>query len=128
MNRLRSLAVTLIGFAFAAMGIFLLFKAETQDDVVLGGGVTLFFAPVVLIGLMELMPASLPRQQADGRIIVTPSRLRAGVFVIGGLAFLVAGIVMPMRMMESGFSIKLLLGALAVPFGLIVLTPLRAGR
>ena len=35
---------------------------------------------------------------------------------------------MPMRMMESGFSIKLLLGALAVPFGLIVLTPLRAGR
>ena len=72
MNRLRSLAVTLIGFAFAAMGISLLFKAETQDDVVLGGGVTLFFAPVVLIGLMELMPASLPRQQADGRIIVTP--------------------------------------------------------
>lgn len=126
MNRLRSLAVTLIGFVFTAMGLYLLFKAETQDDLVMAGATTLLFAAVALVGLMELMPSSLPRLQPDGRIIVARSRLRAGIFALGGLAFLVAGIVMPVRMMESGVSIKLLLGALGAPFGLVVL--IFAGR
>jgi hypothetical protein len=121
MNRLKNLAVTLIGFSFVAMGIFLLFNAETEDDLLMAAVCTLFFAAVGLIGLLELLPASLPRKQADGRIIVTPSRFRAGLFAFGGLAFLVMGIVMPLRMSESGFSIKLLLGALAAPFGLVVL-------
>lgn len=121
MNRLKNLAVTLIGFGFVAMGIFLMFHAESEDDLLMAGVTTLFFAAVGLVGLMELLPASLPRKQADGRIIVAPSRVRAGIFAFGGLAFLVMGIVMPLRMLETGFSIKLLLGALAAPFGLAVL-------
>ncbi|MFN3911984.1 hypothetical protein [Hyphomonas sp.] len=121
MNRLSSLAVTLIGFGFTAMGLFLLFSAETDDDLLMAGVTTLFFAAVGLVGLMDLLPASVPRQQPGGRIVVGASRLRAGIFALGGLAFLVAGIVMPLRMLETGFSIKLLLGALGAPFGLAVL-------
>jgi hypothetical protein len=121
MNRLRSLAVTLIGFAFTAMGLYLLFSAETDDDLLMAGVSTLFFAAVGLVGLMDLLPASVPRQQPDGRIIVSASRLRAGIFALGGLAFLVAGTAMPLQMLVTGFSIKLLLGGLGAPFGLVVL-------
>lgn len=121
MNRLPSLAVTLIGFGFTAMGLFLLFTAETDDDLLMGGVTTLFFAAVGLVGLMDLLPAAAPRPQPDGRVIVRASRLRSGIFALGGLSFLVAGIVMPLRMLETGFSIKLLLGALGAPFGLAVL-------
>ena len=37
MTRLPSLAVTLIGFGFTAMGLFLLFNAETDDDLLMAG-------------------------------------------------------------------------------------------
>jgi hypothetical protein len=121
MSRLPSLAVTLIGFGFTAMGLFLLFNAETDDDLLMAGVTTLFFAAVGLVGLMDLLPAALPRPQADGRFIVRASRLRSGIFALGGLAFLVTGLVMALQMLQSGVSINLLLGALGAPFGLLVL-------
>lgn len=75
MKRLQSLAVTLIGFGFTAMGLFLLFTSETGDDLLMGGVTTLFFAAVGLVGLIDLLPAALPRPQADGRLIVRAARL-----------------------------------------------------
>ncbi|MBK8199829.1 MAG: hypothetical protein IPK75_15875 [Acidobacteria bacterium] len=122
MNFLKDLAVTLIGFGFVVMGGFILLKDQTGEDTLLAGAVILFFGAVGLVGLIGLLPASLPKAQPDGRFIVNTSRLRAGVFAFGGLAFLVAGIVMPLHMMSTGgVSAKALIGALGVPFGLAVL-------
>lgn len=121
MKRLQSLAVTLIGFGFTAMGLFLLFTSETDDDLLMGGVTTLFFAAVGLVGLIDLLPAALPRPQADGRLIVRASRLRSGIFALGGLAFLVAGFMMALRMLGTGFLIELVSGSLGAPFGLAVL-------
>lgn len=122
MNFLKSLAVTLIGFGFVIMGAFILLKDQTGEDGLLGGTIILFFGVVGLVGLMELLPASLPKAQADGSYIVATSRLRAGVFALGGLAFVAAGIIMPLHMVSTGgLSLKALVGALGVPFGLVVL-------
>ncbi len=126
MNVVKNLALTLVGFGLAAIGLMLVLRAETQDDVLMGSVTALFFSACGMVGLMDLLPTSLPQRQPDGRIIIVPSRLRAGVFAFGGLAFLVAGIFIPLRMVGDGISIKLLLVALAAPFGLAAL--IFAGR
>ena len=126
MNVVKNLALTLVGFGLAAIGLMLVLRAETQDDVLMGSVTALFFSACGMVGLMDLLPASLPQRQRDGRIIVVPSRLRAGVFAFGGLAFLAAGIFIPLRMVGDGISIKLLLVALAAPFGLVAM--IFAGR
>lgn len=122
MRMLKNLAVTLIGFGFVAMGIFILATDTTGEDTMLGSIVILFFGAVGLVGLMDLLPTSQPKAQPDGRYFVAASRLRTLVFAFGGLAFAVAGVVMPLSLYLSGeFSIKALIGALGLPFGLGVL-------
>lgn len=127
MNFLKNLAVTVIGFGFVVMGAFILLKDQTGEDTLLAATIMLFFGAVGLVGLMGLLPASLPKTQPDGSYLVAASRFRAGVFAFGGLAFLVAGLVIPLQMTaDGGVSLKVLIAALGAPFGLAVL--IFAGR
>lgn len=120
LNRLRSLATTLIGFAFAAGGAFLMLAAEDPGELVLGAVCFLFFGAAGLVGLAQLMPARLPAADSAGRIVVRASRMRALIFVFAGLAFIVAGGLMALAGLTGGFTVMLAIGALGLPFGLAV--------
>lgn len=127
MNTLQNLAVTVIGFCFVVMGVFILMKDKTGEDTLFAATIMLFFGAVGLVGLTGLLPDSLPKAQPDGSYLVSASRFRAGVFAFGGLAFLVAGIVIPLQMLLSGgLSLQSVIAALGAPFGLAIL--IVAGR
>ena len=106
---------------------FGLLKTYTYAGAISSGPWVLSILGIMLVGLMSLLPASLPKAQPDGSYLVSASRYRAGVFAFGGLAFLVAGVVIPLQMMaEGGVSPTALIAALGAPFGLAIL--IFAGR
>lgn len=118
LNRLKNLATALIGFAFAAGGVFLMLKADDQGELVLGAVCALFFGAAGLVGLAQLVPARLPDPDSAGRIVIRASRARALIFVFAGLAFAVAGGAMAAAGFADGFTLALGIGALGLPFGL----------
>ena len=120
MGKSKSLMVILIGLVFVALGSFLLARGETADDRAMGLFVVLFFGAGALIGISDLIPARLP-PLIDEVVVIRPSRVRAAIFVIGGLAFAIGGVMMAHEILVSGVTLKLAIGALGLPFGLIVM-------
>lgn len=120
LSRLKNLAITLIGFAFAAGGVFLMFQADDRAELMLGVVCALFFGAGGLVGLSQLLPARLPKPDSAGRIVIRASRARALIFVFAGLAFAVAGGAMAATGLAEGFTPGLVIGALGLPFGLLV--------
>lgn len=126
MDRLTAFFVTLIGCLFTAGGAFILTRADTPDQIVMGWMITMFFGAGAMVGITELLPARMPRAGPDGRIIIGPSRLRASIFALAGLAFAFAGGVIFQQGLAHGFTLKMAIGSLGVPFGLV--TAIFSGR
>ncbi len=119
MDRLTAFFVTLIGCLFTAGGAFILTRADTPDDIVVGWMVTMFFGACAMVGFTMLLPARMPNAGPDGRIVIAPSRLRAAIFALAGLAFAFAGGVIVQQGLAHGFTLKMVIGSLGVPFGLV---------
>jgi hypothetical protein len=118
MDRFTAILVTLISLAFTALGAFLLTRADTPDDIVMGWMVSMFFGACAMVGVTQILPARMPKAAADGRIIIAPSRLRAAIFALAGLAFAFAGGVIFQQGLAHGFTAKMAIGSLGLPFGL----------
>lgn len=126
MDRLTAFLVTLIGCLFTAGGAFILTRAATPDDIVMGWMITMFFGACAMVGITMLLPARMPKAGPDGRILIAPSRLRAAIFTLAGLAFAFAGGVIFQQGLAHGFTLKMAIGSLGVPFGLV--TAIFSGR
>lgn len=120
MDRSTAFLVTLISALFAAGGVFILTKANTPDDIVMGWMVTMFFGACAMVGVSMVLPARMPKAGPDGRIVIAPSGPRAVIFAIAGLAFAFAGGIIFQQGLAHGFTIKMAIGSLGVPFGLVV--------
>ncbi len=126
MDRLTAFFVALIGCLFTAGGAFILTRADTPDQIVMGWMITMFFGAGAMVGIAMLLPARMPKAGPDGRILIAPSRLRAAIFTLAGLAFAFAGGVIFQQGLAHGFTFKMAIGSLGVPFGLV--TAIFSGR
>lgn len=119
MGSFRNIALTVIGFGFAAAGIWMMLDAATPDDRLIGGACTLFFGGCGLLGASELVPSPPLQMELDGKIRIWSSRVMAGIFCLAGLGFVAVGALMAREVLSGTVTFKLVIGGLAVPFGLL---------
>jgi hypothetical protein len=119
MGQIRNVALTVIGFGFTAAGIFMMLDADTPDDRVVGGACALFFGGCGLLGASDLVPSPPLQVDLDGKIRIWTSRVMAGIFCLAGLGFMAVGALMAQEVLSGTVTVKLVIGALAVPFGLL---------
>jgi hypothetical protein len=121
MSGFRNIALTVIGFAFTAAGVFMMATASTPDERVIGGACTLFFGACGLVGAAELWPAPALRPDPDGLYRIWSSRVISGIFCFAGLCFAAVGALMAQQVLAGETSFKMIVGALGLPFGLLAM-------
>ena len=121
MSRIKSFALTLIGLAFVVTGGLIFAHSDSSEDRLMAIFVIVFFGGCALVGLSDLLPARMPAAGSDGRMVVRPSRVRAGLFAFAGIGFMLGGAFVLIEILNGGVTLEYAIGALALPFGVAVL-------
>jgi hypothetical protein len=116
----RNIAITVIAFGFTVGGIFMMMDATDLNQRLIGGASALFFGGCFLFGVSDMVPSPMLEEDADGRVRIWSSRVMAGIFCLAGLGFAAVGALMGREVLAGAVTWKLVIGALGLPFGLLV--------
>jgi len=121
MSRTETFSTVVISVGAAIRVGIVLVRGQNAGDRLMAALCIQLFGAGGLALLMELLLRPLPGPGADGRVLLMVPRLRAGAVAFGGLAFLIAGVVMALSPWWRGLSWFVLLPGAAIPFGLAAL-------